>query len=106
MPKRRCLQYCSRATVAGARRGMSEADVVKTVMLKETVDGEFTTVRDVAEAALFLSAFPSNALTGQSVVVSHGRFMQKARPRVRRTGLSVEFQPCSFLIRTLTHFSY
>ena len=56
--------------------GISEADVVKTVMLKETVDGEFTTVQDVAETALFLAAFPSNALTGQSVVVSHGWFMQ------------------------------
>ena len=56
--------------------GISEADVVKSVMLKETVDGEFTTVRDVAETALFLAAFPSNALTGQSIVVSHGWFMQ------------------------------
>ena len=56
--------------------GISEADVVKTVMLKETVDGEFTTVQDVAETALFLAAFPSNALTGQSIVVSHGWFMQ------------------------------
>jgi 3-hydroxybutyrate dehydrogenase len=56
--------------------GISEADVVKTVMLKETVDGEFTTVQDVADVALFLAAFPSNALTGQSVVVSHGWFMQ------------------------------
>jgi 3-hydroxybutyrate dehydrogenase len=56
--------------------GISEADVVKNVMLKETVDGEFTTVQDVAETALFLAAFPSNALTGQSVVVSHGWFMQ------------------------------
>jgi 3-hydroxybutyrate dehydrogenase len=56
--------------------GISEADVVKTMMLKETVDGEFTTVQDVAEAALFLAAFPSNALTGQSLVVSHGWFMQ------------------------------
>jgi 3-hydroxybutyrate dehydrogenase len=56
--------------------GISAADVVKTVMLRETVDGEFTTVRDVAEAALFLAAFPSNALTGQSIVVSHGWFMQ------------------------------
>jgi 3-hydroxybutyrate dehydrogenase len=45
-------------------------------MLKETVDGEFTTVQDVAEVAVFLAAFPSNALTGQSVVVSHGWFMQ------------------------------
>jgi 3-hydroxybutyrate dehydrogenase len=56
--------------------GISEEDVVKKVMLKETVDGEFTTVEDVAQTALFLAAFPSNALTGQSIVVSHGWFMQ------------------------------
>lgn len=56
--------------------GISEQDVIKTVMLKETIDGEFTTVEDVAETALFLAAFPSNALTGQSIIVSHGWFMQ------------------------------
>jgi 3-hydroxybutyrate dehydrogenase len=56
--------------------GISEQDVVKNVMLKETVDGEFTTVEDVAETALFLAAFGSKALTGQSIVVSHGWFMQ------------------------------
>jgi 3-hydroxybutyrate dehydrogenase len=56
--------------------GISEDDVVKKVMLKETVDGEFTTVEDVAQTALFLATFPSNALTGQSIVVSHGWFMQ------------------------------
>jgi 3-hydroxybutyrate dehydrogenase len=56
--------------------GISEEDVIKKVMLKETVDGEFTTVEDVAEAALLFAAFPSNALTGQSLVVSHGWFMQ------------------------------
>lgn len=56
--------------------GISEADVIKKVMLKETVDGEFTTVDDVAQLALFLAAFESHALTGQSVVVSHGWFMQ------------------------------
>ncbi len=56
--------------------GITEEQVVKNVMLKETVDGEFTTVQDVAEAALFFAAFPSNALTGQSIVVSHGWFMQ------------------------------
>jgi 3-hydroxybutyrate dehydrogenase len=56
--------------------GISEEDVIKKVMLKETVDGEFTTVQDVAEAALFFAAFESNALTGQSLVVSHGWFMQ------------------------------
>src|SRR5580700_8024883 len=56
--------------------GISEQAVIKDVMLKDTVDGEFTTLRDVAEAALFLASFGSNALTGQSLVVSHGWFMQ------------------------------
>jgi len=56
--------------------GISEADVIKNVMLKETVDGEFTTVDDVAQCALFLAGFETNALTGQSLVVSHGWFMQ------------------------------
>jgi 3-hydroxybutyrate dehydrogenase len=56
--------------------GISEDDVVKKVMLKETVDGEFTTVDDVARVALLFAAFPTNALTGQSLVVSHGWFMQ------------------------------
>jgi len=56
--------------------GISEDDVIKKVMLKETVDGEFTTVQDVAEVALLFAGFNSNALTGQSLVVSHGWFMQ------------------------------
>ncbi|WP_230635452.1 3-hydroxybutyrate dehydrogenase [Sphingomonas sp. Leaf4] len=56
--------------------GISEDAVIRDVMLKETVDGEFTTVDDVAETAVFLAGFPTNALTGQSIVVSHGWFMQ------------------------------
>jgi 3-hydroxybutyrate dehydrogenase len=56
--------------------GISEQDVVKNVMLRQTVDGEFTTLEDVAEATLFFASFPSNALTGQSLVVSHGWFME------------------------------
>ena len=56
--------------------GISEAAVIRDIMLKDTVDGEFTTVRDVAEAALFFASFESNALTGQSLIVSHGWFMQ------------------------------
>ena len=56
--------------------GISEADVIKNVMLKETVDGEFTTVEDVAQTAIFLASFGSNALTGQSITVSHGWHMQ------------------------------
>jgi 3-hydroxybutyrate dehydrogenase len=56
--------------------GISEQDVIKNVMLKNTVDGEFTTIEDVAAATLFFAAFETNALTGQSLVVSHGWFMQ------------------------------
>ena len=56
--------------------GISEEEVVKRVMLGGTVDGVFTTVDDVARTALFLAAFPTAALTGQSFVVSHGWFMQ------------------------------
>nr|WP_294972633.1 3-hydroxybutyrate dehydrogenase [uncultured Pseudomonas sp.] len=52
--------------------GISEDEVVKKVMLGGTVDGEFTTVDDVAQTVLFLASFPSAALTGQSVLVSHG----------------------------------
>lgn len=56
--------------------GISEADVVRTVMLKETVDGEFTTVEDVAEAVLYFAGAKTNALTGQSLIVSHGWNME------------------------------
>jgi 3-hydroxybutyrate dehydrogenase len=56
--------------------GISENDVIKNIMLKDTVDGEFTTVGDIAETALFLAAFESNALTGQSIIVSHGWSME------------------------------
>jgi 3-hydroxybutyrate dehydrogenase len=56
--------------------GITEDEVIKNVMLKETVDGEFTTIQDVAEATLFFAAFPNNALTGQSLIVSHGWFME------------------------------
>ncbi|MDP8930680.1 MAG: SDR family oxidoreductase, partial [Actinomycetota bacterium] len=56
--------------------GISEEEVVRNVMLKDTVDGQFTTLGDVVETAVFFAAFPSSALTGQSLVVSHGWFMQ------------------------------
>ncbi|MEA3113796.1 MAG: 3-hydroxybutyrate dehydrogenase [Caballeronia sp.] len=56
--------------------GISESQVVRDVMLKDTVDGEFTSLADVANTVAFLAGFESNALTGQSVVVSHGWFMQ------------------------------
>jgi 3-hydroxybutyrate dehydrogenase len=56
--------------------GISEDAVVRDVLLKDTVDGAFTTVEEVAEAALFFACFDSNALTGQSLIVSHGWSMQ------------------------------
>ena len=56
--------------------GISEDEVIRGVMLKETVDGEFSTTQDVAQAALFFASFESAALTGQSLVVSHGWSMQ------------------------------
>jgi len=55
--------------------GISEERVIKEVLLGETVDKEFTTLEDVAEVALFLAAFETNALTGQSICVSHGWHM-------------------------------
>ena len=55
--------------------GITEEEVIKRVMLGQTVDGVFTTVEDVAQTVLFLSTFPSAALTGQSFIVSHGWYM-------------------------------
>jgi len=56
--------------------GISEEEVVRNVMLRDTVDGEFTTLTDIADTALFLAGFESNALTGQSLVVTHGWHIQ------------------------------
>jgi 3-hydroxybutyrate dehydrogenase len=56
--------------------GLTEEEVVKRVMLGQTVDGVFTTVQDVAQTVSFLCTFPSAALTGQSFIVSHGWCMQ------------------------------
>ena len=55
--------------------GISEERVIKEIMLAETVDKEFTTIEDVADVALFLAAFKTSALTGQSICVSHGWHM-------------------------------
>ena len=55
--------------------GISEERVVKEVLLGETVDKQFTMVEDIADVALFLAAFKTNALTGESIIVSHGWHM-------------------------------
>ena len=52
--------------------GVTEERVIKEVMRGETVDKEFTMVEDIAEVALMLAAFKTNALTGESIIVSHG----------------------------------
>lgn len=54
-----------------ASLGITEEDVVKNIMLRDTVDGEFTTVEDVANALAFLSR-DQGALTGQSLRLTHG----------------------------------
>lgn len=56
--------------------GITEEEVIKNIMLKDTVDGQFTTTDDVADAVLYFAAAKSNAMTGQSLVVSHGWFME------------------------------
>ena len=58
-----------------AALGITEEEVVSRIMLGQTVDGEFTTAADVADATLFLAGFASKALTGQSLLVSHGWHM-------------------------------
>lgn len=56
--------------------GISEEDVVRKVMLKDTVDGHFTTLDEVAQAALYLAGQETLALTGQSLTLSHGWTME------------------------------
>ncbi|QSH42606.1 3-hydroxybutyrate dehydrogenase [Lentisphaerota bacterium ZTH] len=58
-----------------AVEGISEEEVKKS-MLKNTVDNEFSSQEDVANVALFFASFETNALTGQSLIVSHGWNMQ------------------------------
>lgn len=55
--------------------GISEERVINEIMLSETVDKKFTLVEDIAEVALLLAAFKTNALTGESIIVSHGWHM-------------------------------
>lgn len=55
---------------------ISEEAVVKNIMLKDTIDGQFTTTQEVADTVLFVAKDRHGALSGQSLVVSHGWFMQ------------------------------
>jgi len=51
-------------------------DVIEKVMLKDTVDHQFTTMDEITEAALFLAGQKTLALTGQSLMLSHGWVME------------------------------
>jgi 3-hydroxybutyrate dehydrogenase len=55
---------------------LTEEQIVKNVMLRDTVNTEWVTVENIADTALFLAAFPNDSLTGQSIVVSNGWNMQ------------------------------
>ncbi len=55
---------------------ITEAEVVQRVMLGHTLDGQFTTLEEVADTCLFLACFEGLALTGQSLPVTHGWHMQ------------------------------
>lgn len=57
-------------------KNLSREEVISKLLLPETVDGQFTTLEDMTEVALFFATFPSNALTGQSLNISHGWVMQ------------------------------
>lgn len=54
-----------------ASLGITEEQVIRDVMLRDTVDGRFTTVEDVANTLVFLSK-DQGALTGQSIRLTHG----------------------------------
>lgn len=55
-----------------AALGIPEQEVIDRIMLGETVDHQFTSTADIAELAWLFAAFPTNALTGQSLIASHG----------------------------------
>ena len=56
--------------------GIDEQEVVEKVMLKETVDRRFTTTDEIGAAAVYLAEQKTLALTGQSIMLTHGWFME------------------------------
>lgn len=56
--------------------GITEEEVIQKIMLKDTVDFQFTTVEDIAQVAVMFASWKTNALTGQSLIASHGWFME------------------------------
>jgi 3-hydroxybutyrate dehydrogenase len=56
--------------------GIDEHEVVEKVMLKDTVDRQFTSMNEIEATAVFLAEQKTLALTGQSIMLTHGWFMQ------------------------------
>ena len=50
--------------------------VIDDIMLKDTVDRQFTTLEEITETAVFLAEQRTLALTGQSIALSHGSMME------------------------------
>jgi 3-hydroxybutyrate dehydrogenase len=55
---------------------IDEQDVVEKVMLKDTVDQQFTSTDEIAATAVFLAEQKTLVLTGQSIMLTHGWFME------------------------------
>jgi 3-hydroxybutyrate dehydrogenase len=55
---------------------ISEQDVIEKVMLKDSVDKQFTSTDEIADTAVFLAEQTTLALTGQSILLTHGWFME------------------------------
>lgn len=53
-------------------KGISEQQVIETIMLVDTVDKQFTTVDEVANLVSFFAHDESGVMSGQSMLVSHG----------------------------------
>lgn len=53
-------------------KGISEEEVIKNIMLKDTIDGKFTTFKEVADLLIYFIQDEQGALSGQSILVSHG----------------------------------
>ncbi|ASK79219.1 3-hydroxybutyrate dehydrogenase [Paraphotobacterium marinum] len=53
----------------------SENEIIES-MLSETVNNQFITSKDISDCAVFLASFKTNALTGQSLMVNHGGYME------------------------------
>lgn len=62
--------------ILAQKNNMTPDEVVKGVMLRATVDQKWTTEDDIAQTCAFLASFPTNAITGQSIIVSHGWHME------------------------------